>query len=138
VDLVSVTEDFFEFFGTRAIAGRLFESADAARADDLVVIDAILAATLFPGEPAVGQRIRLYGVESEVIGVAEPIRYGGLAQDLRPKLFHLLGRSGGGIFGGTSLVRHDGDPAPILAAIESRVKEVDGSLAVSALQPLCD
>ncbi len=129
VDLVGVTEDFFTFFGSRAVAGRLFEPADARRADNVVVVDAEVAKVLWPDERAVGQRVRVFNVDSEVIGVVEPIRYGSLTTEMRPKLFVPFTRSGAvSILGGTVLVRHDGDPEPILAAIDSRLKEIDESL----------
>jgi hypothetical protein len=137
-DLVAVTEDFLEFFGSRAVAGRLFEQADTSRADAVVVADANLARLLWPGEPAVGQRIRMYDVESEVIGVAEPVRYGALTQEMQPKLYHLLGRSGGGMFGLTFLVRHDGRERTLLDVLEARVQEVDGSLRLTPVQSLSE
>ncbi len=135
--MVGVTENFFEFFRSTPIAGRLFEPADAARAESVVVVDANMAAIIWPDEPAVGQRVRFYGSESEVIGVVEPIRYGNLVQEMRPKLFHLLDRPGGGMFGSTVLVRHDGESEPILAQIETRLNEGDDdSLIPRELQPL--
>ena len=137
VDMVGVTENFFEVFRSTPIAGRLFEPADAARADSVVVVDADLAAIIWPDEAAVGQRVRLYGSESEVIGVVEPIRYGNLVQDMRPKVFHLLDRPSGGMFGSAVLVRHDGESEPILAQIETRLNEgADDSLSPRNLQPL--
>ena len=125
VGLVGVMENFFEFFQSTPIAGRLFEPADAAQAGSVVVVDANMAAIIWPNEPAVGQRVRFFDGESEVIGVVEPIRYGDLVEEIRPKLFHLLDRSGGGMFGDTVLVRHDGESEPILTQIEARLNEGD-------------
>ena len=137
VSLVGVMENFFEFFQSTPIAGRLFEPADAARAGSVVVVDANMAAIIWPDEAAVGQRVRFFDGESEVIGVVEPIRYGNLVQEIRPKLFHLLDRSGGGIFGDTVLVRHDGESEPIVAQIETRLNEgADDSFSPRNLQLL--
>ncbi len=137
VEMVGVTEDFFEFFRSTPIAGRLFESADASRAGSVVVVDADMAAIIWPDEAAVGQRVRFYDNESEVIGVVEPIRYGDLVQEKRGKLFHLIDHPGGGMFGSAALVRHDGESEPILAQIETRLNEVaDDSLSPADLQPL--
>ncbi len=135
--MVGVMENFFEFFRSTPIAGRLFEPADTVRADSVVVVDANLAAIIWPDEAAVGQRVRFYGSESEVIGVVEPIRYGDLVQDMHPKLYHLLDRPGGGMFGSAVLVRHDGESEPILAQIETRLNEGDDdSISPRNLQPL--
>ena len=135
VGLVAVAENFFEFVGSRPVDGRLFQGFDRARADDLVVVDSDMARLIWPDEPAVGQRLRLMGHDSEVIGVVEPIRYAALQDELRPKLYHPLGRDGG-MFGSAVLVRHDGDADAIMSLIDARVSGLDGDVTVADLQPL--
>ena len=129
IQLVAVAENFFEFFGSRAVAGRLFLESDAARADDDVVVDSELARIVWPGESAIGQRVRIYGQDSEVIGVVEPIRYAGLEDELRPKLYHPLERSGGGAYGTIALVRHDGGAEAIVSRIEARLAALGSDVA---------
>jgi len=137
VGVIAVERNFFGFFQREATEGRLFEPADAFRADSVAVVDSNMAAAIWPNESAVGQRVRFYGTVSEVVGVVEPIRYSELAGDMIPKLFHLMDRAGGGMFGSTALVRHDGDPEPIMAAIEARLREqADEAVAPTDLQPL--
>lgn len=137
VDLIGVNPDFFSFFGSRALAGRLFEAHDSNYADSRVVIDANLARRIWGDESAaLGQRLKINGMnETEIIGVSEPIRYGDLAKEIRPKLYNLLDQPGGA-YGGTFLIRYQGRPEPIMKAIKTRVAEVDSSMRVSNLQPL--
>ncbi len=135
VGMVAVAENFFEFIGSQPIAGRLFQEFDAARRDDVVVVDSDLARLIWPQESAVGQRIRLFGHDSEVVGVVEPIRYAELAEELRPKLYHPLGRDGG-MFGSAVLVSHDGDADAIMSRIEARVTTLGGDVRLLDLQPL--
>ncbi len=135
VEIVAVAENFFEFAGSRTVAGRPFGESDAVRADDVVVVDAELARLVWPDEPAVGQRIRFFGHESEVIGVVEPIRYAALQAEFRPKLFHPLGRDGG-VFGSTVLVRHDGDAGAMMSRVDTLLAPLGDNVAPSGWQPL--
>ncbi|HSR68321.1 MAG TPA: ADOP family duplicated permease [Acidobacteriota bacterium] len=134
-ELIGVTGDFFQFFGSSALQGRLFRPQDRDFADSMVVVDSKLAERLWPEQPAVGQRLDFRGSEGEVIGVVEPIRYGDLAADFRPKMYTLQQHSRSA-FGGTFLIRHQGDPEPVLAAVRSRVEEIDPSFRIAYLQPL--
>ncbi|HSR50284.1 MAG TPA: ADOP family duplicated permease [Acidobacteriota bacterium] len=134
-DLVGVAPNFFEFFTSTAQQGRTFTAQDGDFADSMVVADAKLAEQLWPGQSAVGQKLSFAENEAEVIGVVEPIRYGDLAEEIRPKLYTLLQHSSSA-FGDTFLVRHRGDPEPIIEMLRNRVKEVDPTYRISQLQPL--
>jgi hypothetical protein len=130
-----VTDDFFDFFGSRMLAGRSFEPADALRGESVAVVDTDFAAAAWPGADPIGQRVGLQNIELQVIGVVEPIRYRqDLVSERHPTLFTLLGQSGA--FGATFLVRHEGNAVAIIAAIESRVREADASFDLAMLQPL--
>jgi predicted permease len=59
-----VSPEFFETFGAVPIQGRLFTEADRDGAEGVVIVNRALASRFFPGADAVGQRIRLGGVES--------------------------------------------------------------------------
>ncbi len=136
VELVAVAENFFEFVGSQVVAGRLFLESDAARASDVVVVDSELARVMWPAESPLGQRVRIYGQDSEVIGVVEPIRYAGLEDELRPKLYHPLERAGGGAFGTTGLVRHDGGAQAMISRIEARLATLGDDVAPVDPRPL--
>jgi putative ABC transport system permease protein len=56
----------------RVASGRFFDDEDDAEARRVAVLGARVAATLFPGEDAVGQDVRLRGLPFEVVGVLEP------------------------------------------------------------------
>ncbi len=64
-----VSGDYFRAVGIPVKAGRTFDAGDDSHAPDRVVISQSLAARLFPGTSALGQRLRTGGRESEVIGV---------------------------------------------------------------------
>jgi predicted permease len=69
---------YLEVIGARLLDGRTFEEQDTASGARVVVVDQRLADRLWPGRPAVGQRL-LYGVKrelTEVVGVVAPFATG--------------------------------------------------------------
>jgi predicted permease len=69
--------EYFETVGTRIVRGRAFTSADNAGAPPVVVVNQTMAGALWPGEDAIGQRMRI-GNDTmpflTVIGIAEDMR----------------------------------------------------------------
>jgi predicted permease len=83
------------YFGTMGIplrAGRLYDSHDEAKAAAIVVINETTARLYWPGESAVGKRIKL-GPNPEqqqwisIIGVVGDVRHFGLDVDPRPEIY---------------------------------------------------
>jgi predicted permease len=74
--IYSVGADHFKSLGVRLIAGREFTERDVAAADS-VVVGQTLAARLWPGRVAVGQRLRLgpTGRYLHVVGVAADVTH---------------------------------------------------------------
>ncbi|MGH7669108.1 MAG: ABC transporter permease, partial [Gemmatimonadaceae bacterium] len=64
-----VSGDYFAAAGIPLIAGRRFDQRDDAAAPNRVIVSENLARRLFPGESALGQRLRTGGWTSEIIGV---------------------------------------------------------------------
>jgi putative ABC transport system permease protein len=64
-----VSGNYFVAAGIPVINGRVFDVRDDSAAPNRVVISEHLAKRLFPGELAVGQRLRTGGWTSEIIGV---------------------------------------------------------------------
>ncbi|MGH7504081.1 MAG: ABC transporter permease, partial [Longimicrobiales bacterium] len=76
-----VSSDYFATMGIPIIAGRGIVRRDEETRSDAAVVSRTLAQRLWPGEDAIGQRIRPYGWGDPwhtVVGIAEDIRYAGL------------------------------------------------------------
>jgi predicted permease len=74
----SVTPGYFAAMGTELVAGRDLTWDDAGDGLRSVVISEALARSFWPGQNAVGQRIRRQGSDNEgweVVGVAENVRF---------------------------------------------------------------
>ncbi len=81
---------FFATIGARIIEGREINEQDRPN-HPVVVINEILAVRLFADRSALGQRISVGHwtgpVEAEVVGVARPVRYNGLAGSVVPEAY---------------------------------------------------
>ncbi len=74
VEFTTVTEGYFQTIGTPVLRGRGIEATDDASSEPVVVITQALAARMWPGEEALGRRVRFPLVsrdaeEFTVIGV---------------------------------------------------------------------
>jgi predicted permease len=126
----SITPDYFRSLGIDLAAGRDFTSADRADSPPVAIVSAAFAQRHWPGEAAVGKRVRLGPADRPsltVVGVAGDVRHYGLAQDIEPMLYLPLAQYGRGNV--TFALRHDGrDPAALLVAMRTAVWSLDSTL----------
>ena len=71
-----ISGDYFKAVGIRVVAGRAFDAGDAPPAPRRVLISQSLAARLFPGMDAVGQRLAAGGRPCEIVGVVSDVSVG--------------------------------------------------------------
>lgn len=131
---VYVQPGFFAAMGTPVIDGREFSETDNLPAPRGIVIDALLAAKMFPGQRAVGQQLyaRTAGDQPdayEVIGVVGHQRHVSPASDGR-ETFYLPDARGGGAATARWAVRTSGDPAALRQTIHAAVTGLDRRLAI--------
>jgi putative ABC transport system permease protein len=86
----SVTPTYFQAMGIPLLGGRAFSEFDELDAPRVVIVNRALAERAWPGENAVGKRLRLFWADwqsYEVVGVAGATKSYGLASDWRAELF---------------------------------------------------
>jgi putative ABC transport system permease protein len=87
----SVSGGYFEAMGIPLVSGRTFSDSDSADAPPVAIVNAALARKYWPGEDAVGRRLRFgSGADTEwirVVGVAGDARQMGLALEPPPVLY---------------------------------------------------
>ncbi len=137
-----VTEGFFETLRTPTIAGRTFETAEIASDQSIVVIDRLLAESLWPGESAIGKQFltRARGAEPdmvEVIGVVEHQRHPSVARQGFGTVFFTNGFMG--VLGNmTWAVRSSIDPLMVVDRVRSEVAELDPLIPLDRIRPMQD
>ncbi len=121
--------DYFRVLEIPMLRGRGFLPTDRSAAEEAVVINDVLAESLWPGENPLGSRFRLAGNDwYRVIGVTAGTRESALYQAARPRVYrpswvgaNLLGKL---------IVRPSGDPEPILAALTARLRALEPGVVV--------
>jgi predicted permease len=95
----TITPDYFRVLQIPIVAGRDFDQEDRTTASNPIILSAMLAGRLFPGEDAIGRHIQFgtfqpyFSLEKQVftvIGIAANVKNGGLAGEDDPEYYRLL------------------------------------------------
>jgi len=126
--LNTVGPGYFETVGMPLRAGRAFTANDRVDSPPVVMINETLARRLWPGQPAVGKRLRLGDDEQylEVVGVAADARYAGLREPPSPYAYRPVLQSFSPVM--MLHVRTEGDPQPLLEKVRREVQALDPAL----------
>lgn len=85
--------DYFAAIGIRIIEGRAINASDNATAPPVVVVDEAFAQQEWPGESALGRRLRPYGMDRltepwfTVVGVVASVRARGVTDPFQPTYY---------------------------------------------------
>jgi predicted permease len=135
-----ISPDFFRTLGVPLVAGDDFRREAGANAGHAIVTQQ-LAATLWPGESAIG-KILLAGpadrlTELEVTGVVGDAYFGGRVIDAPPRFtFSAMDARPGPPGETTFFIRHSGSTDLIAPAIARALREADGRVPIAALRSL--
>ncbi len=125
---ISITPEYVHALGLKLVEGRLLDERDAQREElETVMVDRAWARRFFPGESAVGKRLREGGCTTcpwtTVVGVLSEVKYAGLDQPDQGAVYTAM--SG-------SLIRYlvlrtHGDRLALAPAVQQVVREIDPS-----------
>ncbi len=133
-----VTPGYFRTLGIALRAGRDVTPADREGAQPVALVNETTARRYWPGEDAVGKRIRLGGEEDwrTVIGVVADIRHGGPMQAPRAEAYvPVLQRT---FFFLQFAARTDGEPLALVPGVREAVASLDSELPISQVRTLED
>jgi len=84
-----VSAGYFTTLQVRLLRGRFFRATEDASKPRVTIINSSMAERYFPGEDAIGKRIRFDASEPpiEIVGVVDDIREGPLDQPMRPAMY---------------------------------------------------
>jgi predicted permease len=136
---VTVSPGLFETFEVRPLDGRLFSRFDRRDAQPVAIVNRPFAERHFPGESAVGQRIRLGALDSAepwrtVVGVVPDMALGG-PEDEDPEGIYLPLAQGEPSFISVA-ARTEGDPMALAPAVREAVSGLDPYLPIYFVQTL--
>ncbi len=138
------TPDYFAAMGIPLRAGRLFDEHDDSNPSASILINETAARKFWPGESAVGKRVKL-GTPPDrapwitVAGVVGDVRHFGLDADPRPEVYrpYALNPLSWPIL----VIRTAADPAPLIGRMSAKVRSVSAGVPaynVFAMQDLVD
>jgi predicted permease len=123
--------DYLKVMGIPLLRGRFLTEQDTTASPNVVVIDDVMAKTVFPGENAVGKQISIMVLGPvQVVGVVGHVKHFGLDADdsakIRNELYFPLKQIPDkfmteAMVGVNLLMRTDGDPFRMLGAIRTQV-----------------
>ena len=135
VDQRIVAGDYFRAMEIPLLQGRLFADEDTRTQPRVVVIDDAMAHQLWPSQPAIGKRIRVGGFDAQasapwltVIGIVGRVKQYTLDGESRIAMYfpqtQVIGR------GMNVVLRTDGDPAALTAAVRGEIRALDPDLPI--------
>ncbi|HSG09219.1 MAG TPA: ABC transporter permease [Longimicrobiales bacterium] len=134
VNVRQVTPGYFDAMGITLAEGRDLTDEDAADGVRSVVVSAALAGLYWPGESAVGRRIRNQGADEgwEIVGVVPDVRFERVTDDPTPLIYFpmVAGPSDEPMpTRQAAVVLHVGsDPLVFVAAAREALRETDSRL----------
>jgi putative ABC transport system permease protein len=138
-DITRVSPDYFQAMGVRLVEGRAFEERDRKDAPRVCIVDETFARTHWPGDRAVGRRLKFGGHTSdnpwmEVVGVVGHVKNYGVDEKSRVELYLPWAQSPVGAF--TLIARTDGDPASLSSALRAGVRAADPELPLYSISTM--
>lgn len=131
---LAVTPEYFRVLGLPLLEGRLLDDRDGRGPDlDVVVVDRAWARRFFPGESAVGKRLRGGGCTAcpwtTVVGVVSEVKYAGLDQpDEGTVYWPLVGERFRNV-----VLRTETDAAAILPSVRQVLRGLDPTVPLSSV-----
>jgi putative ABC transport system permease protein len=144
--------NYFEALGIPLKRGRFFTDADGQNGARVVLLNEILARSLWPNQDPIGRQIKWGGPEAPtpwmtVVGVVGDVKQGSLhittiAQVYEP-LFQVSDRIAADTIVGefrtvNLVVRSERESEGVIAALRANLQRLDPSLPISNAQPLAD
>ncbi|HYC32142.1 MAG TPA: FtsX-like permease family protein, partial [Gemmatimonadales bacterium] len=136
---------YFETMRIPVLEGRGIEEQDRAGAPGAAVVNRTLARQAWPGESPIGKRILMGGGATDsvwrtVVGIVGDVRHRGLDVAPQPEIYLPHAQFPAGT--GTALrslrlvVRSEGDPAALTAAVRAAVAELDPDVPLAEVQTM--
>ncbi len=132
-----VTPGYFRTMGIPITAGRDFRAGDTREAAQVVMVNATLARQQWPGQDAIGRRVRIGSRNTPwmtVVGVAGDIRHLGPATPPRPEIYQPHSQNSFPFM--AFVVRTAGPPEALVPAMRSAIASLDSAQPISGVNTM--
>jgi putative ABC transport system permease protein len=131
-----ISPDYFGTMGIPITSGRDFTDRDTGDAPAVVIINETMARRYWPGEDALGKRIRINSTDPwmEIVGVAGDVKHFGLDSQSRPEFYAPYLKDPWPFM--TFVVRSTSDTKSMAGAMRNEVWAIDKDLPVPDIKPM--
>jgi predicted permease len=134
-DFQLVTPDFFRAVGVTLIRGRALAETDRANAPRVLVVNQAFANHYFPGQEAIGQRVRFGGTAvHEVVGIVADMRYRYLESPADPTFYVPITQNSERWPFLSFTVWSDGDSAAAVGLLRDAIRAADPTQAITRVR----
>jgi putative ABC transport system permease protein len=134
-----VSGDYFKAMKIPLLKGRVFTESDGLNQPPVIIINEAMARQYWPNEDPIGKRL----ISSsdgwrdwrEIVGVVKDVRYAALDKEAKAQMYIPFNHDSG-ITYRTLVVRADGDPMSLVAAVRSQVQALDRDQPISHIRTL--
>ena len=123
LDVRTVTPGYLELMKIPLKRGRTITTDDRAGGQKVMVVNETAARKYWPGQDALGQKIKVGGDESIVVGIVGDIRH--LGPETPPRQESYIPMAQDGMLGAAVVVRTAGDPMKVLPAVKAAIWSVN-------------
>ena len=131
-----VADGYFKALDIPIIQGRQFETTDDDTTRKVVIINEVLARTLWPGQSALGRTLRKGPEVCEVVGVVKSSPYNGFGKEAQPYVYVPLYQDPDNSV--SLIVRTSDEPGAMIGVVEREIKELGGNLPIFDFKTLDD
>ncbi|HSR66712.1 MAG TPA: ABC transporter permease [Acidobacteriota bacterium] len=131
-----VSPNYFRTAGIQIKRGRAFSEEDRSDGKPVMILNESMARRLFADEDPLGQRVVMWGMAREVVGIAADVRFNGLDRQGRIAMYLPLSQIP--LAGGSILIRTSADPQQVASALKAIVHDIDPQLPVFEITLLED
>jgi putative ABC transport system permease protein len=130
-DLLFVGADYFSTLRIPMVAGRSFGPEDGPSSPLVAVIDCRTAEHYWPGQSALGRRIRAGSGAPwvTVVGVVASVKTPSFTSPKGVQIYKPISQ-GDGVVGSNLIIRTAGDPRPVLAEVRARIADLNPGATV--------
>ena len=135
-----ITPDYFKTMGIPMRAGRPFAASDIQKSTQVIIVTESFARRMFPGENALGKRVRSWRDENvlrEVVGIVADVKYESLAERETPLVYVPYAQDWWTSMQIVARAR-EGSPAALMPAIKQAVGSIDPNMALADIRTLED
>jgi predicted permease len=132
-----VTPSYFKAAGIKIREGRGFTSADDAVAPLVVVINDTMARRYWPGQSAVGKRMRFNDPNApwrEVVGVIDDVKHWGLDREVNPETYMPHEQQPSATL--TYVLHAAADPSVLVGPVTEHVRAFDADLPLGSVRTM--